>query len=318
MHTGTEHVHSTAEVKALRAPARSENFFVRHWRGHVSLSRALALNGIVALLVPALLSLPVSSPPATLREQPGAVRVLAGLWVATIALRLALQVWWNVGVWRSATFHIARGGKPLSASAAKMFVVAAVMVQVCALVYIARSPQIVVLQILLGRDPHGQANLQLSPNGEILLVSGELGSGFAAALTQALQHAPSVKTLQLSSHGGRLYEAIAAAKEIRARKLDTRVEDHCNSGCTILFLAGHDRTIASAASLGFHKPLLGTLDGTASDVEVELGAMKNLGAPDAFLARIRALSDRKVWFPTADELFQLRVITVPVTRGDAW
>jgi hypothetical protein len=81
----------------------------------------------------------------------------------------------------------------------------------------------------------------------------------------------------------------------------------------MLFLAGHERSVSSKASLGFHKPLLGALDGREADVEVMLGAMKGFGAPEEFLARIRALRGRAVWYPSSDELFRYNVITSPVT-----
>jgi hypothetical protein len=297
------------------APTRSESYLVRHWRGDLPLGRALWINGIMALSVPALLSILVSAPPMALREQPGAVRVLACVWFVAIALRLVLQLWWNIGIWHSANFHVQRGGQRLWVVLAKLFVLAAATLQIGGLVFIAGSPHIVVLQIMLGQDPHGHAKLQVSPDRQSLRISGEIGTGFAAELAQVLHDTAGVSTLQLSSNGGRMYEAIAAAKQIRALGLDTHVADQCNSGCTLLFLAGRNRTIGSNASLGFHKPVLGTLDGSESDSEVQLSAMKNLGAPEAFLARIRALTDRRAWYPTAHELFELKVITAPAIQA---
>ncbi len=65
---------------------------------------------------------------------------------------------------------------------------------------------------------------------------------------------------------------------------------------------------------GTSKPVLGTYDGSESDVEIELGAMRDLGAPEAFLAHIRALTDRRAWYPTAEELFEYDIITTRVPR----
>jgi hypothetical protein len=291
----------------------TNGYLVRHWRGDFSLVRSFWVHGMLALLVPGVLSIPFVSPPVAWREQPGAVRVFAGLWVLFVVLRLVLQLWSNIGIWRSATQHVQRGRLGLWAHAAKLFVVAAAVLQIGGLVYIARSPYSVVFQIAFGRDPHGHTKIQVSPDGQTMFVSGNLGEGFAAELKRTLQHSVNVRTLKLSSHGGRMYEAIAAANAIRARKLATRVEDHCDSGCTLLFLAGRDRSVGVKASLGFHQPVLGELDGTDTDTEILLRAMKGSGIPERFLERIRTLSKHEAWYPSPDELFEYNVITTPVT-----
>jgi hypothetical protein len=176
---------------------------------------------------------------------------------------------------------------------------------------ILSSPRLDIAKVAWGRDPVGQIHVELSPDGERILVSGNLGTGSAAELARVLDSATSARLVELNSDGGRLYEATAAARQIRARGLDTYVEEHCYSGCTYLFLAGRHRSVAPKASLAFHRPFLEEIQGSASNADSQLNTFRALGVADEFIARIRALSNDEVWYPTPSELVQYNLITSP-------
>lgn len=109
--------------------------------------------------------------------------------------------------------------------------------------------------------PHqGQAFLEesffvaLSEDEKAALISGpidELPGTTLAAVIRDLP--PSVALLQLESGGGRLDVALDAAREIRRRGFRTYTNVKCDSACTILFLAGRERSANQFTRFEFHR-----------------------------------------------------------------
>lgn len=75
----------------------------------------------------------------------------------------------------------------------------------------------------------------------------------AAAFRTMLARNPQVTAVHLHSHGGELAEARDMADMVTQRGLATRVTGTCDSACALIFLAGGDRSLASGATIGFHR-----------------------------------------------------------------
>jgi len=85
-----------------------------------------------------------------------------------------------------------------------------------------------------------------------LRFSGEITYGLAARLRAQMEAVPPPRLIELNSPGGHVYAARGAAQVIAAAGLHTRVVGNCSSACTLLFMAGHDRSLGPGARLGFH------------------------------------------------------------------
>lgn len=91
-------------------------------------------------------------------------------------------------------------------------------------------------------------------NGKMLHILGEIESGFAKKLQQAIDSNPGIKVVALGSGGGLVEEALRAGRYIRSKNLETTLWGNCYSACPLVFLGGTNRTIMSPYPyLGFHK-----------------------------------------------------------------
>lgn len=100
--------------------AKRQNYFLRHWRGELSLPVAYWVNGVLALIIP-------SAAGAAFRVliQRGELHAGAPIVVALIGLfglAVGVTVWQCVGVWRSATRY-ERSGRKFWGGCAKVAVV---------------------------------------------------------------------------------------------------------------------------------------------------------------------------------------------------
>lgn len=108
-----------------RSDQTHRNYFVRHWRGDLSLAVSFWINGVLVNLVLIAVAL---VPIIYIERNPQAANLtilaLAGLFFVAWIL---LWIWQLVGVWRSASHHVLRGGRKFWAVAAKVIVVLAVL-----------------------------------------------------------------------------------------------------------------------------------------------------------------------------------------------
>ncbi|MGJ4748744.1 hypothetical protein ACQV5M_20455, partial [Leptospira sp. SA-E8] len=145
--------------------------------------------------------------------------------------------WAVAGTWASANKHAQRGGKPGWAIAAKVVIVLGVLRtfgDIATMMPVLKEHARVASGVQLGPD----TVLEMRTDGRSILLSGGINDGSADQLDKALQVAPSVATVVLSSNGGWIREGAMLADVIRKRGLNTYVEGTCESACTIAFLAG--------------------------------------------------------------------------------
>ncbi len=92
--------------------------------------------------------------------------------------------------------------------------------------------------------------------GGVLQAEGAIDQGSADRLAKELEaRGEYVRTVSLNSPGGALQDAIAMAKLIRERKLDTEVADGalCASSCPLIFAGGVKRLAGKEAAIGVHQ-----------------------------------------------------------------
>ncbi len=293
---------------ARRTRPRPLAFIARHLRGDYPLARAFWLHAVLPQAVLALLMLqllPWLVDHATLRQAAGAALVCT-------LLDLLVGAWSLVGAWASANRHVARGGRPLWASAARIALVLGALRLLLDLVQFGPAlPGYA--KVAAGLQMGPPVTLQVRADGRSILLRGGINDGTAEALARALDAAPpTVRTVVLDSSGGWVRQGERIAEVITARQLDTYVEHECSSACTIAFMAGRQRTGDPAARLGFHSfhsvglPLWRS---GAANTERARNVYHGVGLSDAFLARVLATPPGSMWYPSAEELLRERVYT---------
>src|SRR5262249_7757254 len=148
---------------------------------------------------------------------------------------------------------------------------------------------------------------QVRADGKSILLNGGINDGTAESLSKALDRAPSVTTVVLQSTGGWAREGNLIAKVISERGLNTYVELECSSACTIAFLAGKERSADPTARIGFHsfRSIGADANKTSSnaiDAAAAQETYRRAGLSSAFIAKVVATSQDKIWYPSHKEL----------------
>ena len=295
------------KIERRKQKIANPNYFVRHWRGELSLPVSYWINGFLVFLAISIATILFG---ALMGEKPQA-GLLVVLWLTCfLMVGLTLCAWQFVGVWRSASQHAVKG-KAFWAGVAKVMVI----------IGIAKSgndfrttffPIISEhIKIAMGDQEMGENRFRLLRNGTELEFSGGIKSGTAKEFGRMLDAASQVRVLHLNSRGGRITEADLMATEVRKRRLVTYVSEKCESACTHIFLAGHERWLGETGKLGFHQPDFAGLDTkiVADLMEEERRKLKSLGLPDDFVSKALATPTDKMWRPTNQELLAARLIS---------
>lgn len=305
-------------ARAHPAPASAAapvtgSYVVRHWEGRLSLGVSYWINGLVlgnALV--ALLLIGASQ----LGRVVDNLRLLGFLGLAVIVLSVAIAAWGIVGIWRSASFHVARGGRPLWAGAARVVVV----LNTIRLVLTAAAPGFTAqvtefVELAAGRDSLAPVTITVASDRKSMLLSGSLGQGSATLVRRAVESTPDVRILELDSIGGRVLEAREIARLITKRGLDTYVEGLCVSACTMVLMAGRDRGATPNARIGFHRASFAGDDSSSIDDPMIL-AYRAKGMSEAFIGKVSATSSHDMWYPEQAELIANHVINRVSLGGD--
>lgn len=182
-------------------------------------------------------------------------------------------------------------------------------------------------------------------DGERLIFNGDVerdgydGINYVDAreLRTLLRDNPNIRILEINSDGGVGTAALEMAVAVTDFKIDTLVTENCASACTLIFLAGENRTLARGARLGFHsgswardnmkdyydemRESNGWLDEFAfaswayeegvRDFNKNLEFMISRGVDVQLIIRTAYVNFYDVWYPTRDELMNFGVIHQP-------
>lgn len=266
----------------------------RHWRGELSpLSAFLVAGLLVALLAAAgfrLLTMAIFALKPSLRV----TAAIELLWYGAIAV---IGVWAVVGMWRSVT------GRSLRDRLIARSLVVLLLLGSASQVPDMSKTATELFQVARGHDPLGPPASVRWAAGEIL-VDGPLSEGSAARFAAALAQHPGAATVVVRSIGGRLLEAAEIAEAIRDAGLKTHARDYCMSACTIVLVAGKQRSASFAAEIGFHQP---TLDGY-SDADNRMlvpemkAALKGAGVAGGFVDKASSTPASSMWYPSHEEM----------------
>lgn len=296
----------TQEAVVAQPPTKQANYFIRHWRGDLSLGVSYWANGMLGTF----LILFAANMLVEMRESVS-LKWLAVLSLVLYALALLVSVWQAVGVWRSAGKHTSRGGNSGWATAARIAVGFGVLSTVGVFInnYIPQSAEMV--RILAGDKTIPAYKITVLPGGAEVEFRGGLRAGSARELEKILAAVPQAKVLHIESIGGRIIEAKMMSKLIRARQMTTYTSERCLSAATLVLMSGKERVVAMGAKIGFHA---GNFPGATADQKQEMDnlvrtTMQSAGVTEPFINRVLATPSEQMWYPTFEEMLGARVVT---------
>lgn len=301
---------------AERRPT-SKNYIARHWRGNLSLPVSYWVNGflgnIIAAVAVVFLTVSMDS-----KEEFRPELALLGLTAAWTTI-VIVAIWQVVGVWRSASNYSNNNIRTYWGGVAK-FMVFLAAVKLSAQLLTNGIPQIAeYAKIYSGDEGVGKYKFLVLNNGQELEFTGGITFGAAKAFEAFADALTGLKTIRLTSNGGRISEADRIAEQIRRRGLNTYVPTYCVSACTILFLSGRERFVGSSSQLGFHQP---DFPGMSPEerrqiIAAEERRLTSLGVSVAFAQKANSTPPSKMWYPTLSELLSERIATKALDIDDS-
>lgn len=280
-------------------------FFIRHWRGELSLAVSFWVNYFLLSLA---FFLARWVPYVDYFDDK--VRAAIALELVIYAVAALALPWQVVGVWRSASRRIRSANKRLWSRTAQGLVTLGVFLPLSMVVWLvlAEAPLLGGIAQALFK-PH-EYEVTFSDGGNVVTVSGYIEFGLTKQVGRYLDQNPQVAVIRLESRGGRESEALQLGHLIKARRVGTYVSSYCHSACTYVFIAGNVRIIQKDARLGFHK------GNFQSNQEQEKRFFLSQSVDKAFAEKAFAVPHEALWYPSVDELIQAGVVT-HVEDGDS-
>jgi hypothetical protein len=290
--------------------APKSNYFVRHWRGDLSLPVSYWINFVIVSAVGAgvMEGLSASGLSAPLSATGTGIYILA-----RFLLIILISIWSVVGVFRSASHHTERGGKRGWAQVAQ--VLACIGLIRFTLTLIAQAPIVAqAFTLASGHDTTAASRLRVLNRATEVEIQGGLSFGTADSLKTILDATPTIKLVQLNNAGGWIAEGERLAQLIKDHHLTTYTSRECDSACLLVFLAGTDRFIGAKARLGFHQASVAGITGevAAKGNLAFRAALSERGAPEDFIQHALSTPASSIWYPTREELKQAHLITAVV------
>jgi hypothetical protein len=237
--------------------------------------------------------------------QPVIPAVVTGPWLCA---SVVILIWQLVGSWRAADVHLRDGGGMvlLWCSYGAMVIALALAVLQWLDAVAARAPPAVAPLI-------APMQLPLDSRGRIVTLSGPLSWPMHSALEGLLQEPNHIRTVNLDSTGGLVFAARALANLIEGENLDTHVDGRCLSACTLVFMAGQQRSVGISSELGFHQYAIDEPNrvqtiSVTEELAKDRAYFQRRGASAAFVESVFQASPEQMWIPTHAQLQEAGVL----------
>lgn len=291
--------------------SRRANYFIRHWRGELSLPVSYWVNSLA--FVPPTIAASVAFSQVSIADYPRLVSVsLIGFWLLVVIG----QVWLSVGIWRSADQYTKMRPLKIWGGAAKFMTVLACLSTFSTF---ARDgiPQINGLTEIIAQANQERYTLRLLRDDTELEIGGPLDFGLTKLVEDTLDRNHKITTIHLNSVGGRLAEAEKLAELILRKDLNTYVSTTCMSACVNVFAAGKNRWISRHAIIGLHEPYFPGLGPAELEAMAEQSRSFLLarGVSATFVNKGLSYSHDSLWKPSHSELFSSRLATSYATES---
>lgn len=290
-------------------------FFKRYWRGEVSLPISYwliswAVN-ISALGLIATFSALMS------KKESYAPFVSFFAYLFLISVITIILVWQFVGLLRSAGNYINTPNKTkVWGYLAALGAVAGILNNFASYKRDVAPVTVELYRIAFLSDPDiPPYKITIVENGQELKIEGGIKYGLLNDVSKALALAPSVRTINLESLGGRIGVAEDLYKLLSPLNLNTVTNRQCLSACAYVFAAGKNRWLGIEGRLGFHSASFANFSqdqANKESVDLEMKIHMEKGIPLSFFRKASKVPAKEMWFPSRRELLKNKVITSEV------
>lgn len=286
------------------------DYFLRHWRGELSLSLSFWVNNAVfnafigvagALLADqSLIEHPVKAAQVNLVT-------IAFLW-------LIIYPWQIVGLWRSANRRINTNDRILWPRVCQILVILGLVINS---VGFARDYPFYkyLYDLSFKADEKDEFTVALDPKNNVIRIDGALRFGISEEIERLVKQNKSIRAIVLNSAGGRIYEGREISRIVSENGLKVFTTEKCFSACTLAFMAGSERYIAKEANLGFHQYSTGAdalnefvSSELAYEQQRDMDFYRSQGIEETFIQKIFKTPPEEMWTPSKGELWQAGVI----------
>ena len=288
---------------AAAADPKKPNYFTRHWRGELPLSVSYWVNGVLGSLLAAFATMTLVAIDDTID-----LRLTVTIILVVFAGSLVVIAWQLVGIWRSASNHVSRGGNGFWAALAKVAIVLGIArtIGLIGNSYIPQSKEFV--SMLTGDKQLPPYKITLLPGTTEVEFRGGLRAACTKDLERILAAHPQIEALDIESPGGRITEARRMIQLVHQHGLATYTSQYCSSAATLVLMSGKERLISKRAKIGFHAgriPGATWLQQRVMDNLVR-ATMRSAGISPEFTDRVLATPSDKMWYPTSREMLDAR------------
>ncbi len=303
---------SDLDKKTDQVDSVKVNFFIKYWKGDVS----LPISYWVVSLSVALVSFSVFYAIALFLDSLKTFNPMI-IFISNSIVYLMFSVlffWQIIGVLRSSINHIKNPNKLSVWGYLAILVILGGVLENYEFYKTSLVPQFISLyKIAILSDPDiPQYEITVVENGKELLIKGGIKHGLLKDVERAIIRAPSITTINLESVGGRIGVAENLYDFISQRGFNTVTNKECLSACTIVFAAGKNRWVGINGRLGFHS---GSFEGI-SELQANEGSRnihrkisKEKGVPMNFLNKGNKVASKRMWYPSTDQLLRNNFIT---------
>ncbi|XHS77957.1 RDD family protein [Burkholderiaceae bacterium UC74_6] len=290
-----------------KGPRTLRELVQAHWRGELPLAISFWQNTVLVLLPLLLLAVRIT---VEVNVNGDLLRLGSAVLLIVWPLMLVLACWSIVGTWRAAVEYgeQSRGALGSLASFVMLGALGAILLSSALFEFLPRAGQY--LQLINGSDPLGQADMTMSEDQGHITIHGPLGMRDGARFLSLAATSPTLRSIEIESTGGRLFEAIRIADLIKDRKLHLRVAGACEDACALLFLAADHRQVMLSGTVGFRHPSAGILSPLMNSVlkPDALALFRRYGAAEPVIANAFAGPAAQLWRPSRRDLVDADLI----------
>lgn len=286
------------------APEAKANYFIRHWRGELSLPVSYWVNGILTTMAAIFFGAAIDQVDMTRKPTLG-----ASVYLLFVAFIIVATLWQLVGIWRSADNHKSRGGSGFWAGFAKFAVVIGLLRTFGEMGTTILPAATEMVKIAAGDKEMAARQIRVLRNASEVEVSGTIGYGLTDELVKVLNAHPTVTTLHLNSNGGRVLEAQKLRDVIAGRELRTYTSTECVSACVLAFMAGSERLLGPGARIGLHSYSVGGSSTADNDYSSDYAFARAQHIDTELLRKGFATAPSSMWYPTRQELLDANLVT---------
>ncbi len=289
------------------------SYLKAHWLGKLPLGMTLWINLVALLIVISYAELFLLSKLATDTTQ-----LISQTLFSLFLTRLVIYPWQLIGLLRAIEFDYLERKNIMKTRVLQAFSLLTILFTLVYCLEVIQGTIYYLEQVETYSRPGEKVayQLNLSENQQHLVIRGDLDIGITTAVRSTLEVHPQIRSVELQSHGGQIYEGRGLARLFTEQEIDTYVYEECSSACTTAFIGGKQRHIGTHGKLGFHQYRVETTKAGQfthfynlhAEQQRDLALFKARGIDQVFLNRVFDQPANRIWFPDHATLRGAQVI----------